>query len=94
MMLVYCQSYTYTELRKQSMPIAQWADERDDYLDALMELEGRGRFQGECASCGEAQPAYHCKDCTHGALWCKGCIVLKHRLNPLHIVEVCSVIVT
>lgn len=75
------------------MPIAHWAEELDNYLDALMELEGRGHFQGEYASCGKARPAYHCKDCTHGALWCKGCLVLKHRLNLLHIIEVHSVIV-
>lgn len=52
-----------------------------------MGLDGRGRFQSSCAGCREPSPAYRCKDCTHGPLWCKKCIVKNHRQSPLHIVE-------
>ncbi|KZP14909.1 hypothetical protein FIBSPDRAFT_751237, partial [Athelia psychrophila] len=64
-----------------------WEHERDHYLDELMGLEGRGRFQSACAGCIQTQPAYRCKDCVHGALWCQDCVVHEHRLNPLHVVE-------
>lgn len=79
--------------KKQDVPIATWEVERTVYLDELMGLEGRGRFQSGCAGClVESQPAYRCRDCVHGAMWCKECLVHEHRLNPLHVIEVRFVI--
>ncbi|KZP13327.1 hypothetical protein FIBSPDRAFT_913099 [Athelia psychrophila] len=69
------------------IPLATWAGHRDEYLDELIGLDGRGRFQSSCAGCRQASPAYRCKDCTHGPLWCKDCIIKNHRQSPLHIVE-------
>lgn len=51
-------------------------------------LEGRGRYQVSCAGCRDSFPNYRCKDCTHGALWCKKCLVTRHAQSPLHNVEV------
>lgn len=72
----------------QDVPLATWVDHREEYLDEMMGLEGRGRFQSSCAGCRETFPEYRCKDCTHGALWCQKCLVQRHSQNPLHIVEV------
>lgn len=82
---------TIPKQAEQDVPLATWAKYRDHYLDEVMGLEGKGRFQSGCAGCGEPA-AYRCKDCIHGALWCKGCLVYKHRANPLHVIEVRAII--
>ncbi|KAF7965306.1 hypothetical protein HWV62_44514 [Athelia sp. TMB] len=35
------------------IPLATWAPFRDEYLDELMGLEGRGRFGSTCSGCGK-----------------------------------------
>lgn len=61
---------------------------RDKFLDELMGLEGRGRFQHSCAGCRVAFPEYRCKDCVHGPLWCKACMLKNHAASPLHVIQV------
>lgn len=55
-----------------------------------MALEGHGRMHRKCSGCGVAAPAFRCKNCVMGPLFCQTCLVMRHALNPLHIVEVCS----
>ncbi|KAF7974955.1 hypothetical protein HWV62_10677 [Athelia sp. TMB] len=69
------------------IPLTTWALYRDEYLDEMMALEGRGRFAGQCSGCGERDPLYRCKECTHGSMWCQKCLVERHVDNPLHIVQ-------
>ncbi|KAJ7627172.1 hypothetical protein FB45DRAFT_749912, partial [Roridomyces roridus] len=63
---------------------------RDDFLDLLLELEGRGIHQSRsvCAACYLKPSAYHCDSCVGGGeLLCKECIVKEHGKSPLHIVK-------
>ena len=60
---------------------------RDEYLDECMVLEGQGKSVKGCAGCNKLFPAYRCRDCKIGPLWCKGCIVLRHDQSPLHRIE-------
>jgi hypothetical protein len=73
------------------VPLASWVLHRDEYLDELMCLEGRGRYERSCAGCNTPFPNFRCKDCTHGALWCQVCLVKRHAQSPLHVIEVCEV---
>lgn len=72
----------------QDAPLKTWVDYREHYIDEMMGLEGRGRLQASCAGCNIAHPIYRCKDCLHGCLWCSSCILEKHRMQPLHMIEV------
>lgn len=78
----------------EDVPLSAWVDLRDHYLDELMGLEGKGRFQAMCARCGELEPAFRCKDCMHGALYCQDCMVVVHSSTPLHVVEVSILYIT
>ncbi|KIM82772.1 hypothetical protein PILCRDRAFT_7683 [Piloderma croceum F 1598] len=73
--------------QNSDVPLATWLDYRDEYLDDLMCLEGRGNYQQACAGCNAPFPNFRCKDCTLGALWCQACLVKRHSQSPLHIVE-------
>jgi hypothetical protein len=70
------------------IPLASWVLHRDKYLDELMRLEGRGRYEHLCAGCNTPFPNFRCKDCIHGALWCQACLVKRHSQSPLHVIEV------
>jgi hypothetical protein len=78
--------------------MALWLDEREKYLLELIRLEGRGDYasretcQGhsECTS----EPAYRCQDCFGTELYCQVCIINRHRENPLHKIEVRTLVYT
>ncbi|KAK6981487.1 CxC2 domain-containing protein [Favolaschia claudopus] len=79
--------------RESDRPMAQWLrDRRMRYLDELLRLEGRGdhRYQTKCAGCTRAaeEAVFRCKDCFTDALFCKSCLVLEHKDNPLHRIEI------
>ncbi|KAJ7929448.1 hypothetical protein B0H13DRAFT_2228508 [Mycena leptocephala] len=70
----------------------QWAaNEREEFLQELVRLEGRGDYiqQKRCAQCEVAGvPAVHCcRDCFTDALFCKQCTIVLHRDTPLHQIE-------
>ena len=63
---------------------------RDQYLDACLALDGRGRHHAICTTseCQEPNPTFRCQDCFSNVLYCKRCIVHHHHSEPLHIIEV------
>lgn len=71
-----------------------WVNYRDDYLDKVMSLESRGDYALKCTECCESAPDYRCKDCLHGATYCKVCILIVYERSPLHAIEVHFVLVT
>lgn len=76
---------------RQDVPLLTWLEYRDDYLDALLCHDGRGRYMSSgCAVCGKPDPAYRCRDCTGRDMVCEGCIVSRHKGEPLHVIEVCA----
>ncbi|KAJ6487385.1 hypothetical protein C8R47DRAFT_1177491 [Mycena vitilis] len=74
-------------------PNEQWARiNREDYLDELVRLDGRGDYmhQTGCAGgngCESPKWKFRCRDCLHGAFYCKKCIAKVHQQTPLHHIE-------
>ena len=89
--------------KKKDTPLLTWKEYRGHYLDACLELEGRGRFrQPECAKLNcrsiltdrrvppdaNVSRTFRCLDCFGNGLYCQQCLVSDHLLNPLHRIEV------
>ncbi|KAJ7705920.1 hypothetical protein B0H16DRAFT_1345957 [Mycena metata] len=64
---------------------------RDETLDEMLRLEGRGSADvyRACAGCKCADPVYRCarQTCVGAAMYCEPCIVNMHRALPTHSVE-------
>ncbi|KAJ7070279.1 hypothetical protein B0H15DRAFT_793705 [Mycena belliarum] len=64
---------------------------RDEFLDEMLRLEGRGEdiAHAQCAGCGTPDPTFRCaRQLCHGAhMSCRTCIVQQHRLLPTHWIE-------
>ncbi|KAF8333824.1 hypothetical protein F5887DRAFT_1079836 [Amanita rubescens] len=70
-------------------PLLTWIPEIDTFVSEFLRLEGRGAQQQQtCASClssnGDELRLYRCDDCHDMRLLCRSCIVMVHRVNPLH----------
>ncbi|KAJ7916661.1 hypothetical protein B0H13DRAFT_1609156 [Mycena leptocephala] len=65
-----------------------WMGYRDEYLDEMLWLEGRGGqvYDSNCASCGQQAPTYRCANqhCHGAEIFCAACIVNNHALLPTH----------
>jgi len=74
----------------QDAPLVTWKQYRNEYLDACIMLEGRGRYSACCAGwgCNESNAIFRCCDCFGLALYCQTCILRRHDDQPLHIIEV------
>lgn len=80
----------------QDFPLSAWIPFRDEYLDEMLRLEGRGgqRFHERCFMCLESGPEFRCMDheCSGGGMMCKRCILATHKRLPLHWIEVRAII--
>ncbi|KAJ7805540.1 hypothetical protein B0H13DRAFT_2387657 [Mycena leptocephala] len=58
----------------------RWQREKvDTYLSEFIRLDGRGKANIDwCPGCFGPNPAFRCRDCHGGAVYCKGCIVARH----------------
>lgn len=69
-----------------------WMAHRDEYLDELLRLDGRGfsKHYSYCGGCKAPDPTYRCKSqtCLGPSLFCQRCIVDKHLALPCHLIEV------
>ncbi|KAJ7887328.1 hypothetical protein B0H14DRAFT_3082097 [Mycena olivaceomarginata] len=69
----------------------QWKDScRDRYLWELLRRDGcAGASTVLCPGCNDAAacPAYRCRECRGGLLYCRECCVTRHLSNPLHVIE-------
>jgi hypothetical protein len=70
--------------------VEMWASrDVDDYLAELLRLEGRGdAFKDYCPQCTTGSADYRCMDCFGTDLLCSSCIVLRHRSDPFHRIQV------
>ncbi|KAJ7016992.1 hypothetical protein C8F04DRAFT_1280235 [Mycena alexandri] len=79
------------QINNSKFPLKAWIEYRDEYLDEMLRLEGRGGAvsRASCASCGAADPMFRCAHqlCMGPEMFCRGCIVQKHAFLPTHIVE-------
>ncbi|KAJ7933057.1 hypothetical protein B0H13DRAFT_2307333 [Mycena leptocephala] len=77
--------------KNSDLPFLTWVDHRDEYLDEMLRLEGRGEAAifGTCGTCGESDPHYRCENqtCYGTQLFCRTCIVLRHEVLPTHWVQ-------
>ncbi|KAI0060333.1 hypothetical protein BV25DRAFT_1783282, partial [Artomyces pyxidatus] len=67
-----------------------WIPFRQDYLEEVLRLDGRGLFAAAtgCPRCGsDESPTIRCRDCVGQELLCLSCAVKGHSRNPLHMVE-------
>ncbi|KAJ7138785.1 hypothetical protein C8R43DRAFT_893193 [Mycena crocata] len=69
-----------------------WAAKcRDEYLDELLRLEGRGGVEVStaCGGCGEANLLFRCQHqpCFGPGMFCEQCILLRHQVLPTHWIE-------
>ncbi|KAJ7302475.1 hypothetical protein DFH08DRAFT_977891 [Mycena albidolilacea] len=69
----------------------QWKDScRDHYLRELLRRDGcAGASTVLCPGCNDAAacPAYRCRECRGGLLYCRECCMARHLSNPLHVIE-------
>ncbi|KAK7018251.1 CxC2 domain-containing protein [Favolaschia claudopus] len=83
---VRAKRYTNSDL-----PFQTWVGLRDEYLDEMLRLEGRGdaEIYAACASCGEADPRYRCENqtCYGPGMFCKSCVVEQHQVLPTHWIQ-------
>ena len=87
------QKFVCTLTFLKDTPLLTWKEHRDEYLDACLVLNGRGRaFKSctnlKCVSPASSTPTFRCQDCFGCGRYCKECIVSAHYLNPLHRIEV------
>ncbi|KIL56755.1 hypothetical protein M378DRAFT_88857, partial [Amanita muscaria Koide BX008] len=68
--------------------LISWKEHRQEYLDACLGLDGRGRFSHDCAECQIPHATYRCRDCFGNRLYCLPCLLKQHRNHPLHRIEV------
>ncbi|KAJ7025446.1 hypothetical protein C8F04DRAFT_1212864 [Mycena alexandri] len=75
----------------QKFPLKAWLPLRDEYLDEMLRLEGRGSLiaRSVCAACGSEDPTFRCvhQTCMGPEMFCAVCIVDKHAFLPTHLVE-------
>ncbi|KAJ7802266.1 hypothetical protein B0H13DRAFT_1672311 [Mycena leptocephala] len=75
----------------QDFPFKTFVRNRDDYLDEMLRLEGRGDADNysACHGCGALDPIYRCahQTCYGAGLFCSACIVKQHTLLPTHWIE-------
>ncbi|KAG1860956.1 hypothetical protein F4604DRAFT_1882528 [Suillus subluteus] len=62
--------------------------EHENFLLELLWLDGRGDFIFDQVCKGhdrcQGHPDYRCRDCFGTALYCKGCMLVRHQESPLH----------
>ncbi|KAJ7352108.1 hypothetical protein DFH08DRAFT_956919 [Mycena albidolilacea] len=66
------------------------ADSRDRYLREFLRHDGCGdASESVCPGCKDSAhpPAYRCRECRSGMLFCRECFVKQHVDNLLHVVE-------
>ncbi|KAF8175654.1 hypothetical protein K438DRAFT_1608242, partial [Mycena galopus ATCC 62051] len=72
-------------------PLRTWAEHQDEYLDAMLRLEGRGypAIYSHCGDCQEPDPTFRCENgsCHGPSLYCRGCIVNRHATLPTHWIQ-------
>ncbi|KAJ7608898.1 hypothetical protein DFH06DRAFT_929636, partial [Mycena polygramma] len=66
----------------------EWRPLRDEYLEELIRLDGRGEFENEnCPSCHSKKAEFRCRMCFGQQLYCADCTVQRHAENPLHVID-------
>ncbi|KAJ7711943.1 hypothetical protein B0H14DRAFT_2414457, partial [Mycena olivaceomarginata] len=72
-------------------PMLTWAAYQDEYLDEMLQLEGRGypAIHSTCGGCQAANPTFRCtqQTCYGPSLFCHECIVDRHSVLLTHWIQ-------
>ncbi|KAJ7141824.1 hypothetical protein C8R46DRAFT_1233533 [Mycena filopes] len=75
-------------VKPADISLHNWRAKRDTYISAILRSYGPACANTSvCPGCGGASklvPRFRCRECFGGVLYCKNCIVGRHRENPLH----------
>lgn len=71
--------------QSQNDYIREWLPRRREYLDTIIEAEGRP--DDTCVHCHMAEANWRCTGCLGQPVFCTGCCRERHRLAPFHRVE-------
>ncbi|KAJ7161942.1 hypothetical protein C8R43DRAFT_880650 [Mycena crocata] len=86
--IVFCRGSQNADTRVQDLPFQTWVEFRDQYLDEMLRLEGRGdaAVYSTCGGCGTANPAFRCENqaCFGAEMFCQTCVVARHQVLPTH----------
>jgi hypothetical protein len=86
----------------QDSTLYKWkARSVDRYLREFLRLDGPGdATEILCPGCkiapeeeGYLPPAYRCRECFGGLLFCRKCMVNRHEWNPLHLIDVSATLI-
>ena len=62
-------------------------EDRDIFLLEMLRLEGHGGTV-TCTICKTEAAMYCCRDCVAIDLYCKGCLLVAHAAQPVHMINV------
>jgi len=75
----------------------------DPYLDELIRWDGRGDFYSDglakCPDCvsywleSPGNADHRCMECCVPILTCGDCCLRRHRMEPFHKIEVCTILI-
>ena len=66
--------------------LREWFLRREGELQEILNLEGL-QDSAICMTCNTTPPAYRCRDCNGGRLYCTECCRSQHQLHPYHRVD-------
>jgi CxC2 like cysteine cluster associated with KDZ transposases len=66
--------------------LREWFSRREQELQEILDLEGL-QDVAQCNSCNTKPPAYRCRDCNGGVLYCTECCRSQHHLHPFHRID-------
>ncbi|KAF8131729.1 hypothetical protein K438DRAFT_1911926 [Mycena galopus ATCC 62051] len=76
------------KIKKEKDENSTWIPERNNYLDGMIQREGRGPWWSKgCTMCEDPHPVWRCEDCFGGRMLCMSCITERHRDEPLHLLQ-------
>ncbi|KAJ7765192.1 hypothetical protein B0H16DRAFT_1717745 [Mycena metata] len=76
-----------TKMKHSDTVMHEWRGLCDEYLCALLRLEGVADALERCPSCNQAEATIRCKHCFGGEMYCRECTVKMHAKNPLHVID-------
>ncbi|KAL0567260.1 hypothetical protein V5O48_014737, partial [Marasmius crinis-equi] len=69
-------------------PLLQMKTQARQFLQIMMELEGRCGLGDTCGTSGcDSKASFRCRHCDGNAMFCKACLLKGHRSMPTHYVE-------
>jgi hypothetical protein len=87
-----CASRSPISYTSQRYPLLAWIPLRQNYLDACLTQDGRGKHVTRCIRCSSTNPEEwaRCETCFGRGNYCRNCVLQMHWHEPLHNLKVCT----